>query len=54
MGTRRDFLRTSGLVLGCAGLHAGGLQLFAEDKLTAAEYTGANSLAARAARTKLP
>ena len=54
MRTRRDFLLGSGAALGYVGLTQTGLPLLAASQPSPAAYTGANSLAARAARTKLP
>ena len=54
MRTRRDFLLGSGAVLGYVGLTQTRLPLLAESQPVPATYTGANSLAARAARTQLP
>ena len=54
MRTRRDFLLGSGAALGYVGLTQTGLPLLAASQPSPATYTGANSLAARAARTKLP
>ena len=54
MPTRRNFLQWSGAALGYASLTQTGLPLLAESQPSPATYTGANSLAARAVRTKLP
>ena len=54
MPTRRNFLQWSGAALGYASLTQTGLPLLAASQPSPATYTGTNSLAACAARTKLP
>ncbi len=59
MPTRRNFLKQTGAALGYSSLLHSGIPLFAQNSLanqnlSSSVYTGAASLAARAARTRLP
>ncbi len=59
MSTRRNFLKQTGAVLGYGSLFQAGIPLFAQNtpanpSFSPSTYMGAASLAARAARTRLP